>query len=358
MKSKIIFISTIVMLMVFVVAGFAQVGDNTISADKKADLKKILDARVNKPRVTQTAPVKTYNSNIPNTGTQQGVLDIVYSMPGDTVIAIVNDIPVTKDMLMKDIWNAYALSAIDEVIDKTLILDATKKAGIVVTEKEAGDELFNLLAANGVNNAENFFRERKASEERFISGMSVEMSMRKFGEKNFELDSKELLGFVKASHILIKFDSNISDDAQRDENAKVKIEEIYSKIKGGADFAALAKEFSEDGSANTGGSLGWFDKNVSFVPEFKEAVFKLSHGEISPLVKTTFGYHIIKLDATGATASEAELKELKDKESSKMMNNFIQQWYSGIKSSASVGNFIQLAPIGEITPPAPPQMGQ
>ena len=356
MKSKIIFVGAIIMLVVFVGTCFAQV---EIDTDKrKADLKKVLDARTSKPHLIQTAPVKTYDSNIPNTGTQQNVLDIVYSMPGDTVIAIVNDIPITKDMLMKDIWNAHALSAIDEVIDKTLILDTTKKAGVVVTEKEAGDELFNLLSANGVNNAENFFRERKASEERFISGISVEMSMRKFGEKNFKLDSEKLLEFVKASHILIKFDPNISDDAQRDVDARTEIEEIYNKIKNGEDFATLAKEFSEDGSANAGGSLGWFDKNINFVPEFKEAVFKLNPGEISPLVKTTFGYHIIKLDATGATASETELKDLIDKESPKMINNFIQQWYSDIKSNASVGNFIQLAPIGEITPPAPPQMGQ
>lgn len=80
------------------------------------------------------------------------------------------------------------------------------------------------------------------------------------------------------------------------QEAKKRAEEILKKaLKPGADFSALAKEFSEDlASKEQGGSLGWFGKNV-MVKEFEEVAFSLKKGEISKnLVETPFGYHIIK----------------------------------------------------------------
>lgn len=85
---------------------------------------------------------------------------------------------------------------------------------------------------------------------------------------------------VEASHILVE-DEKLA-------------REILDKLKGGADFAEMAKEHSIDGSADQGGSLGTFGKGV-MVPEFENAAFALKPGEISDLVKSKFGYHIIKV---------------------------------------------------------------
>ncbi|UCF78233.1 MAG: peptidylprolyl isomerase [Candidatus Eiseniibacteriota bacterium] len=77
----------------------------------------------------------------------------------------------------------------------------------------------------------------------------------------------------------------------------VKAGEVLSKVRAGEDFAELAKEFSEDGStASMGGYLGFFGKETMLPPEFHEAVFALDAGEVSDVVRTSMGYHIIKVD--------------------------------------------------------------
>ena len=97
-------------------------------------------------------------------------------------------------------------------------------------------------------------------------------------------------GRVRASHILLKTEGK--DDAA----VKAKAEGLLAQAKApGADFAALAKANSEDeGSAVNGGDLNYFGKG-QMVPEFEQAAFTLKAGDISGLVKTTFGYHIIKV---------------------------------------------------------------
>lgn len=101
----------------------------------------------------------------------------------------------------------------------------------------------------------------------------------------------------KASHILIQVKSDSNKDGLSDKAAKAKAEKILAQVKKNkADFAKIAKKESGDtGSKANGGSLGYVVKGQTVEP-FEKALFKLKEGELSGLVKTDFGYHIILAD--------------------------------------------------------------
>jgi peptidyl-prolyl cis-trans isomerase D len=104
---------------------------------------------------------------------------------------------------------------------------------------------------------------------------------------------------AKVSHILIKTPLP-GPDGKVDEKgvaeAQRRAEDLLKQLKGGANFEDLAKKYSEDpGSAKEGGSLGWIGKGRT-VPEFEKAAFSLPKGQISDLVKSSYGFHIIRVD--------------------------------------------------------------
>jgi len=97
---------------------------------------------------------------------------------------------------------------------------------------------------------------------------------------------------VRASHILIKVEPKAKESEKED--ALKKIKEVQKKQKKGDDFAKLAKEYSQGPSNAKGGDLGFF-KRGQMVPAFEEVAFKLKPGEVSDIVNTRFGYHLIKV---------------------------------------------------------------
>jgi peptidyl-prolyl cis-trans isomerase D len=106
-------------------------------------------------------------------------------------------------------------------------------------------------------------------------------------------EKEDSVYFVKASHILFKADKTSTEDEKA--KAEKLANEILQKIKDGADFAAMAKQYGSDGTASQGGDLGWFPKGQMVKP-FEEAVFARAEvGLIPSLVKTDFGYHIIQV---------------------------------------------------------------
>ncbi|MEO7273640.1 MAG: peptidylprolyl isomerase [Vicinamibacterales bacterium] len=113
---------------------------------------------------------------------------------------------------------------------------------------------------------------------------------------------------LRASHILIRVDETA--DAATKQKAKARIDAILKRAKAGEDFAKLAKENSADGSAAQGGDLGFFPRG-QMVPAFDQAAFALKPGEISDVVTTQFGYHIIKAveHKEAATVPLAEVSE-------------------------------------------------
>jgi peptidyl-prolyl cis-trans isomerase D len=150
--------------------------------------------------------------------------------------------------------------------------------------------------------------------------------------KNYSTDEQR-----RASHILIKVDKGASSADQA--AAKAKAEEVLALVrKDPANFAALAKQYSQDeGSAENGGDLDYFGKGMMVKP-FEEVAFKLKKGEISDLVKSDFGYHIIELtdikpatvkplDEVKAQISEEIKKQKASKKMSEMAETFTNTVY-------------------------------
>ncbi len=120
-------------------------------------------------------------------------------------------------------------------------------------------------------------------------------------------DKKERVPKIRASHIMIDFKNEKGEIDTL--SAKVKIDSMKMMLNNGEDFAELAKKYSEDpGTAKNGGDLGFFSRR-QMVPEFDQVAFNLNVGEISDIIKTQFGYHIIKLTDKQPYPSFAEEKE-------------------------------------------------
>lgn len=130
----------------------------------------------------------------------------------------------------------------------------------------------------------------------------------------YEKNSKqfELPEMLAGRHILIRPEPKATDKAASLAEARKKAESVLAEVKAGGDFAALAKKYSQDpGSAKQGGDLGWFQKGVMH-KAFEDAAFALAKDEVSKLVETPYGLHIIKVYGK----KEAAAAPLKDVEGS------------------------------------------
>ena len=199
---------------------------------------------------------------------------------------------------------------LDQMIEAELLYQDSRNQGVQVEPKE-------------VDNQFNEIRQRFATEKEFDAAMDrmdlTEAAVRQQIERGLAINTlvktriadkitiseEESRKFydakpelfkqpeeVKASHILIK----VAPDADADKKsaAEKKIEKIQARLKKGEDFADLARESSEGPSASKGGDLGYF-KRGSMVKPFEDAAFALEVNQVSDLVETRFGYHLIKV---------------------------------------------------------------
>ena len=134
-----------------------------------------------------------------------------------------------------------------------------------------------------------------------------------YNENNEQFTAPETL---RASHILVKTENEAKD--------------ILAELANGRNFEDLAKARSMDTSAKIGGDIGFFTRQ-QLVPEFEEASFKLQAGEISGIVKTKFGYHIIKL----TERKEPHVKELTE------VRDAIEQSYKRHKGKQRFTEFVE-----------------
>lgn len=193
---------------------------------------------------------------------------------------------------------------LDTMVIRELILQQATKDGID-KGKDIEDKLQDLKKRLIVE----AFLKKKVETDSQLS----DADLKKFYEQN--IDKFKAGEQVKASHILVKSEKEAND--------------ILAKIKAGGNFEELAKAHSVDSSAAKGGDLGWFGKG-SMVPPFEKAAMALKEGQVSGVVKSDFGFHIIKLTGKRA-AGTRPFEEVKDQIKSALMPSKQQEIFQKIK---------------------------
>jgi peptidyl-prolyl cis-trans isomerase D len=171
---------------------------------------------------------------------------------------------------------AVVLVAADKLKEGVVVSDAE-----VATHFESNKEKYRIPEKRKIKYA---LIDRQAIQQR--TNVSAQEVQRYYDDNQQQYATPEQ---VRASHILLKTEGK--DDAA----VKKQADDLLAKVKGGADFAALATKFSEDEvSATKGGDLDFFGRGA-MVKEFDDVAFTLKPGETSDVVKTQFGYHIIRV---------------------------------------------------------------
>ncbi len=187
-----------------------------------------------------------------------------------------------KDLGLK-VDEASVTKAIDEIKRNNGLKDEDLKR-MLESESKTLDEYKNDIRNQIMISRVMGYEVRKRAA---ISDAEVDQYYEKH-QKEFWVPEK-----LKLRHILFIMDKNLlEEDRQLKEH---KARQALQKIRTGGDFNAIAKEFSEDVTANTGGDLGEIERG-KMVPEFEKAAFRLKEGQVSGLVKTPYGLHIIKVD--------------------------------------------------------------
>jgi peptidyl-prolyl cis-trans isomerase C len=193
---------------------------------------------------------------------------------------------------------------LDTMIIRELILQQASKDGL-----DKGPEIEEKLQDLKKRLIVESFLKKKVEAESKVS----EEDLKKFYEQN--KDKFKSGEQIKASHILVKTEKEAKD--------------ILAQLKSGGNFEALAKKSSVDSSAAKGGDLGWFGKG-SMVPVFEKAALALKEGQISDIVKSDFGFHIIKLTGKRA-AGIRPFEEVKEQIKGAIMPTKQQEVFQKIK---------------------------
>lgn len=221
-----------------------------------------------------------------------------------------------------------------QLINQALIVQAGKRKNIQATDAEieaviaANPSLKNPSASVRRDIADSIIvekvRQQAVMQNSRVSDAEVARAIEQAQQQGIALPEGEPMRQYNAQHILIKADN---DNAAA--GAESTIRKIYTQARSGADFAGLARQYSQDGSASSGGDLGWFADGMMVAP-FEEAVHKLKPGQVSPPVRTQFGWHIIKLNDVREAGTPEERRQ-----------NTVRQYLSQQKAQQAETNLLR-----------------
>ena len=303
----------------------------------------------------ESAGDKTSNINISKPDNTQASGNIIVTVNGDSITEAEVDAKINTYMkrmtaqippnMVEQYKKQIRGQAIENMILEKLLDEQIKKTGINITESDVSSKLNEIISAQPGGMTIETFKAMLVAQgqsfdqikeqikktlgyEKLIGTVVVNDAQAKayYEENKADFDKPEQ---VKASHILMK----VAPTATVEEKAaaKAKIERLLKQVRAGGDFAVLAKENSDCPSKERGGDLGFFDRGT-MVKEFSDAAFAMKVGEVSNVVETQFGYHIIKVTdhkqggVVAFDSAKADIvKSLSDKKKSELFKQFIEK---------------------------------
>ncbi len=262
---------------------------------------------------------------------------------------------------MEQMKKMFRQQATERMIIDQLIDEKAKQANVVITEEELDSRIQEIASMqkppmsvedfkkNLEDRGENFDQVKQQIEKGFLFrklmqaqaadsiNITIEDANQFYQENHGRYEMPEQ---IKASHILITPDTTDpnADPNEAKAKAKAKAEELLEQIKAGGDFAELAKANSDCPSSRNGGDLGLFSRG-RMVPAFETVAFELEIGQISDVVETRFGYHIIKV----ADHKDAETKtfeqvkgEIMQQLSQRKQRELARQYLESLKAEADI----------------------
>ena len=300
--------------------------------------------------------------------------------PSEGTIAVVNGLVITQEdfdremsRVQRQLLNmgkhlndsqmpGIKKGVLENLINHELLFQETQRKGIKIDEATINEQVMTLKkrfpseaefksALTKANLSE------VAIKNQIARGLAIEQLIGTYVTKKATVSGQEIKAFyedhpdlfkqpeqVRASHILIKVEPQV-DESQK-ATARKRIEEIQQRLQKGEDFAALAQEFSQCPSSAKGGDLGYFRRGQMVKP-FEEATFALKPGEVSDVVETKFGYHLIKvIEKKPETAIAFE--DIKDRLEQYLKKEKVQKEVSlyaqKLKEKAKVERFLTQGP--------------
>ncbi len=262
----------------------------------------------------------------------------------EETVAKVNGTSISKTALYDALVAAGGSQTLQNLISEELVKQESDKAGIKITDADLEKEMADIK--KNFSSDEQFqaaLTQYNMTLDKLKADMTVQAQLRKLLEPQVKVTDDDVKKYydenleslktpeqVRASHILVK--------------TKEEAETVLADLKKGGDFAAIAKEKSLDpGSKEQGGDLNFFSKGMMEEP-FETAAFALKVGELSSVVETSNGFHVIKLtdhkDAATPTLDQKK-DELHEKLVSEQISTLSSSWIQEKTAAASIQTFLK-----------------
>lgn len=256
--------------------------------------------------------------------------------------------------------------SLDQLVDDILVYDQAKKMDLTIQVERVDEHIKKIREANGWTEDElaeelkklgfaSLADYRRHTEREMLKSqvIGIKVASRvKIDEGDVETEYKRQLGQSggiverRSAHILIRLAEGASE--RDDAAARQKLVDIKKEIASGAiTFGDAARKYSQDGTRNAGGDLGWYVRG-DYDPSFEVASFATPKGEVSEPFRTPFGWHLVttiderEKKVTAAEDAETVKRQIRFQMREKQLERLYKQWVRGLRSDA----FVELKDLG------------